>query len=103
MAQPALLLPLADACLRWAQVGRVEEALLQLEDEEVSLRGSAEVHAALAAVLHVERPTQVGRAEQQWAIATGFDKRFADAEWVQRERHWPPRLVEALRRFLTLT
>jgi tetratricopeptide (TPR) repeat protein len=85
------------------QVGRVEEALLQLEDEEVSLRGSAEVHAALAAVLHAERPAQVGRAEQQWAIAAGFDTRFEDVEWVQRERHWPPRLVEALRRFLTLT
>ena len=85
------------------QVGRSEEALLQLEDEEVSLRGSAEVHAAMAAVLHAERPQQFGRAEQQWAIAAGFDGRFGDAGWVARERHWPPRLVAALQRFLSLT
>ena len=87
----------------WVQVGRAEESLLQLEDEEVSLRGNAEVHAALAVVLHAERPAQVGRYEQQWAISSGFDSRFSDPDWVQRERHWPPRLVGALRRFLTLT
>jgi hypothetical protein len=85
------------------QVGRVEDALLALEDEEVALVGSAEVHAALAAVLYAERPAQRERAEQQWAVATAFDGRWADAEWVRSERKWPPRMVTALQRFLTLT
>lgn len=69
----------------------------------MALRGSAEVHAALAVILHAERPRQVGRAEQQWTIATEFDSRFSDLEWVAKERHWPPRLMAALQRFLTLT
>lgn len=39
------------------------------QDLEVSLRGYAEVHAALAAVLYVERPALLQVAEQQWEIA----------------------------------
>ena len=83
------------------QVDRPEDALLQLEDEEVALRGSAEVHAALAVVFYgLGKPIQ---AEQQWAVASEFDKRYSDLAWVQRERHWPPKLLQALEKFLTLT
>jgi len=85
------------------QVGQVEDALLQLEDEEVALRGAAEVHAALAAILYTERPAQVGRAEEQWAIATGFDRRYADEDWVRTQRRWPPRMMTALQKFLNLS
>ncbi len=48
----------------------VSDAILQLEDLEVALRGYAEVHAALAAILYVERPARVQQAEQQ---ASGID------------------------------
>jgi tetratricopeptide (TPR) repeat protein len=84
------------------QVGRVEETIMQLEDEEVALRGDAQVHAALAAVLYTERPRQVGRAEQQWSIATSFDRRYSDVGWVRKEKGWPPRMVAALEKFLSL-
>lgn len=47
------------------QLGQVSSAILQLEDLEVTLRGYAEVHAALAAILYVERPALLELAEQQ--------------------------------------
>jgi hypothetical protein len=47
------------------QLGDVSDAILQLEDLEVALRGYAEVHAALAAILYVERPARLNQAEQQ--------------------------------------
>eukprot|EP00884_Botryococcus_braunii_P019893 jgi/Botrbrau1/6588/Bobra.0189s0015.1 len=82
------------------QTGQVSQALLELEDEEVALTGNAEVHAALAALLWVERPSQRGRAETQWEIASEFDTRYSNVEWVQHEKGWPPRMLAALDRFL---
>jgi tetratricopeptide (TPR) repeat protein len=83
------------------QVGKPQEALLQLEDEEVALRGSAEVHAALAVIFYdLGKPVQ---AEQQWEVASEFDKRYSDVYWVQKERHWPPKLIQALENFLNLS
>ncbi|GAB4816712.1 hypothetical protein N2152v2_003758 [Parachlorella kessleri] len=84
------------------QLGRVSEALLQLEDVEVALRGNSGVHAALAAVLYTERPAQRLLAEQQWEIAMEFDRRYADVGWVKAQKHWPPRALEALQRFVKL-
>lgn len=84
------------------QVGQTGESILELEDEEVGFKGSAEVHAALAAVLYTERPSQRLRAEQQWDVAVEFDSRYVDTTWVRSEKHWPPRLVAALERFLLL-
>lgn len=42
-----------------------------LQDLEVSLRGYAEVHAALASILYVERPALLEVAEQQWVRGRG--------------------------------
>ena len=85
------------------QLGMVTQALLHLNDEEIALRGDAEVHAALASVYYVEKPEEVSLAEEQWDIASEFDTRYSDLDFVQGEKHWPPRLVEALKAFLTLT
>lgn len=49
-----------------------------------------------------ERPAQRLRAEQQWDIATEFDQRYSDPAWVSANKHWPPRLMAALHRFLAL-
>jgi tetratricopeptide (TPR) repeat protein len=83
------------------QVGKAEEAMLQLEDEEVALRGSAEVHAALAVICYDLGKTE--QAEQQWTVASEFDSRYSDVYWVQKERHWPPKLIQALENFLNLS
>lgn len=73
-----------------------------MQDLEVTLRGYAEVHAALASILYVERPALLEVAEQQWEIALEFQPRFSDRDWVQQTKHWPPRLMAALDRFLKL-
>jgi tetratricopeptide (TPR) repeat protein len=82
---------------------QISMAIAQLEDEEVSLSGSAEVSAALAAMLWTERPGQRERAESLWEASQEFDKRFSDVEWVAREKLWPPRLVDALKKFLSMS
>lgn len=84
------------------QTGHTSDAILELDDEEVSLRGNPEVHSALAAILYAERPRQRDRSEEQWDLAMSFDKRFADPEWVEKERGWPPKMVAALNKFLAL-
>lgn len=84
------------------QVGRVSDALLLLEDVEVVLRGAAQVHAALAALLYTERPSLIFRAEQNWDISQEFDKRYSDVEWVRVNKHWPPKACDSLERFLKL-
>ncbi|KAF5833359.1 hypothetical protein DUNSADRAFT_10400 [Dunaliella salina] len=84
------------------QVGRASDAILLLEDEEVTFRGSAQVHAALAALLYAERPSLAFRAEEEWDISQEFDKRYTDVEWVRTQKHWPPKALESLTRFLQL-
>lgn len=100
------------------QVGDTSQALLELESSEVAMKGYAEVHAALAAVLYAgasrrqvtmmidvlaEKPAQLARAELQWEVATTFDSRFHDVAWVAQERSWPTKIVAALDRFLKLS
>ena len=84
------------------QTGQQSQAIRELEDEEVALRGRAEVHAALAVMLYKSRPDQRQRAEEQWELASEFDKRFADVAWVAKEKSWPPALLGALDEFLHL-
>jgi hypothetical protein len=84
------------------QLGHVDLCIVELEDEEVAFRGSAEVHAALASVLYAERPGRIALAEQQWDIATEFDTRYQDINWVRQERKWPPKMLQALEAFLNL-
>ncbi|WIA11244.1 hypothetical protein OEZ85_011371 [Tetradesmus obliquus] len=84
------------------EAGDVSGCLVGLQDQELSMRGYPEVHAALAAVLYTERPAQRLRAEQQFNIAVEFDARFQDAAWVRANKAWGPRLMGALTRFLLL-
>lgn len=89
-------------CLYCLQEGSTSQALTELNELELDLRGNPETHAALAAVLYAERPAQRWRAEQQWDIAVAFDNRYADPAWVRDNKHWPPKLINALERFLSL-
>lgn len=84
------------------QTGKTVDAVLEMVGEEEELRGNAEVHAALAAMLYSESPKQIKRAETQWEIAREFDQRYSDVAWVKREKHWPPAMQVALQNFLTL-
>ena len=46
------------------EAGDASDAILELEDEAAAFVGSAEIHAALAALLYVERPGLAFRAEE---------------------------------------
>jgi hypothetical protein len=86
----------------YLQEGSTNQALTELNELELDIRGNPETHAALAAALYAERPNQRWRAEQQWDIAVEFDSRYQDPAWVRDNKHWPPRLLDALSRFLSL-
>ncbi|KAH9548296.1 hypothetical protein CY35_11G081000 [Sphagnum magellanicum] len=83
------------------EVGDRGEAILEMEDMSVSLKGYPEIHAALAAALYVDKHATVP-AEQQFTIATLLDPRYRDLSWVRNCRHWPPSLVESLQKFILL-
>eukprot|EP00850_Spirogloea_muscicola_P012603 SM000082S22845 [mRNA] locus=s82:207062:207713:- [translate_table: standard] len=84
------------------EVGDRGEAILELQDLTLELKGYPEAHAALAAGLYQEKRNSAPQAERQFTIATLLDRRYADPVWVATDRHWPPSLVAALRAFLTL-
>lgn len=68
----------------------------------ITLHLMVQVHAALAALLYAERPLERQRAELQWELATEFDTRYNDLDWVAREKRWGPKLLNALDMFLSL-
>ena len=77
-------------------------AVFILGDLSKSLRGNAEVYAALTAVLHARQAT-IG-AETAWEVAAAADARFADVEWIRERKGgvvWPPELLRELELFLS--
>ena len=84
------------------QTGSKSQAILEFEDLEASLRGYAEVHAAIATLVYNERPSEISYAEEQFDLASEFDKRYLDIEWVSREKKWPPAMLDALSKFSNL-
>ncbi|XP_021274722.1 uncharacterized protein LOC110409630 isoform X2 [Herrania umbratica] len=73
------------------EVGDREEAIAEMEDVSISLKGYPEVHAALAAALYVDKHAPL-LAENQFAIATLLDPHFTDISYVVETKHWPPSL-----------
>ncbi|PIA28538.1 hypothetical protein AQUCO_06900066v1 [Aquilegia coerulea] len=84
------------------EVGNREEAIAEMEDVSISLKGYPEVHAALAAALYVDKNAPL-LAENQFAIATLLDPHYTDLTYVREIKHWPPSLVSSLRNFITLS
>lgn len=39
---------------------------------------------------------------QEWEVATSFDKRYSNMEFVRTAKHWPDRMVSALSHFLNI-
>ncbi|KAF9599737.1 hypothetical protein IFM89_001683 [Coptis chinensis] len=84
------------------EVGDREEAIAEMEDVSISLKGYPEVHAALAAALYVDKNAPL-LAENQFAIATLLDPHYTDLTYVREKKHWPPSLVSSLQHFITLS
>ncbi|MDJ0898439.1 MAG: tetratricopeptide repeat protein [Xenococcus sp. MO_188.B8] len=91
---------LANSALVTYQIGDHQEALRQLKNLVRKYPTFADVRAALTAILWVEG--QQGEAESNWVAAVGLDPRYQNLEWVATIRRWPPEMVAALEKFLTL-
>ncbi|KAK7358822.1 hypothetical protein VNO77_00762 [Canavalia gladiata] len=84
------------------EVGDREEAIAEMEDVSISLKGYPEVHAALAAALYADKHAPL-LAENQFTIATLLDPHFTDLSYVRDTKHWPPSLISSLQHFITLS
>ncbi|XP_017701515.2 uncharacterized protein LOC103720519 [Phoenix dactylifera] len=84
------------------EIGDREEAIAEMEDVSISLKGYPEIHAALAAALYADKHAPL-LAENQFAIATLLDPHYTDLSYVRETKHWPPSLVSSLQHFITLT
>ncbi|KAG9457162.1 hypothetical protein H6P81_001670 [Aristolochia fimbriata] len=84
------------------EVGNREEAITEMEDVSISLKGYPEVHAALAAALYADKHAPL-LAENQFTIATLLDPHYTDLSYVKDTRHWPPSLINSLKHFITLS
>ena len=92
-----------NAALLLFETGSQERALLELESEAALVgAGNAQLHAALAVVVHATRPAQLARAEAEWEMAVSLATRFDDEAWVAQEKGWPPAMLDALHAFLKL-
>ena len=97
---PDFALARANAALMTYQVGDRPSALKQMRKLVRRYPMFPDMRAALTAVLWTEG--QQGEAESNWVAAVGIDNRYQDLDWVKNIRRWPPQMVEALEKFLTL-
>lgn len=99
--EPEFALARANAALMTYQIGDRQSALQQMRNLVRRYPMFPDMRAALTAVLWVEG--KQGDAESNWVAAVGIDNRYQDLDWVAHNRRWPPEMVTALKRFLTLT
>lgn len=98
--QPSFSLGYANYGIALFEVGERAQSLQVLKSLARKYPNYADVRAALTAVLW--ETGHRGEAESQWAAARGLDRRYANLEWVQNVRRWPPSLVSGLEHFLNL-
>jgi len=82
------------------QLGEVPEATRQLRSLVRRYSQFADPRAALTAVLWGQG--LAGEAESNWYPVIGLDPRYGDLDWLQNIRRWPPAVVTALGKFLSL-
>ncbi|KAJ1685890.1 hypothetical protein LUZ63_017280 [Rhynchospora breviuscula] len=84
------------------EIGDRDEAIAEMEDVSITLKGYPEIHAALAAALYADKHAPL-LAENQFTIATLLDPHYTDISYVRETKHWPPSLVSSLQHFITLS
>ena len=82
------------------QSGQKEEAVREMRNIIRKYPQFPDVRAALTAALWEEGKR--GEAESNWAAVVGLDTRYKDLDWLKNIRRWPPVMVTALEKFLTL-
>ena len=106
----------SNAALMLAELGRIDEAIEEMEKVKRRAAGSVDMRAALAALYWSRGEEQ--RAEDNWnwsctAINSGqmveggpvLDgcELYRDYDWLGRIRRWPPSMVQKFRRFIELS
>ncbi len=90
-----------NASLVMYQIGERSESIRNMRNLVRKYPLYSDMRAALAASLWVEG--QQGEAESNWVAAVGLDNRYQDLDWIKNIRRWPPTMVEALEKFLSLS
>lgn len=90
----------ANYALALYETGEKKEALRTLRNIIRKYPQFPDVRAAMTAILWEEGKR--GEAESNWVAVVGLDLRYKDLQWVKSIRRWPPSLVAALEKFLTL-
>jgi tetratricopeptide (TPR) repeat protein len=91
----------ANTALALYELGKKAEAIQTMRRLVKKYPMFADMRAALTAVLWVDG--QQGEAESNWVAAVGVDSRYQDLDWVKQIRRWPPSLISALDKFLSLS
>lgn len=90
----------ANESLTLYQLGKKEEALKEMRNLVRKYPMFPDMRAALTAVLWENG--QQGEAESNWVAAIGIDSRYKDLDWLKQVRRWPPTMIIALEKFLTM-
>lgn len=90
----------ANYALALYQAGEKETAVRQMRNIIRKYPQFPDVRAALTAALWTEG--KQGEAESHWVAVVGLDRRYQDLDWVKNVRRWPPVMVAALEKFLTI-
>lgn len=83
-----------------SQTGKTDVAIKAMKNILRKYPNFTDVRAALTAALWADQ--KQGEAESNWVSVLNLDTRYRDIDWVKNIRRWPPSLVTALEKFLTL-
>ncbi|MBF2029058.1 MAG: tetratricopeptide repeat protein [Oscillatoriales cyanobacterium C42_A2020_001] len=90
----------ANQALALYQAGKIDESIRMMRNLVRKYPKFADMRAALTAALWTKGDR--GEAESEWVAAVGLDSRYKDVEWLKTIRRWPPSMVTAMEKFLTL-
>jgi len=90
----------ANQALATYQIGETDDAIRMMRNLVRKYPQFADMRAALTAALWVNG--KQGEAESEWVAAVGVDSRYKNIDWLKTVRRWPPSLISAMEKFLTL-
>ncbi len=98
--QPSFSLAYGNYALALYQAGDTAKSIQIMKSLVRKYPSFVDMRAALTAALWEQG--QQGEAESNWVAVVGLDGRYKDLNWVENIRRWPPKMVGALEKFLTL-
>jgi tetratricopeptide (TPR) repeat protein len=90
----------ANYALALYETGNTTEALRTMRNLVRKYPKFADMRAALTAALWAQG--KQGEAESEWVSAVAIDTRYKNLDWLKTVRRWPPSMITAMERFLTL-